>query len=118
MQQPPVPPGKRQIHLNIPPHLSAVYANAVMISQNKNEIFLDFAQILPNDFRAQMQSRVAMTPVNAKLFLRALQQNIETYEKHHGEIELPQQPATLADQLFGGVQKPETDNESEPPSNE
>lgn len=114
--QAPIPPNKRQIQLNIPANLSAIYANAVMISQTHSEIILDFIQILPNDPRAKVQNRVAMTPANAKLFLKAFQQNIETYEQKHGEIDLPPQPATLADQLFGAIQKP--DDESDPQADE
>lgn len=119
--QPPIPPkNNRQIHLNIPADMNAIYANGVLISQAPSEIFLDFMQMLPNTPQAKVQGRVVMTPINAKMFLQALQKNIENYEKKHGEIQLPPQPATLADQLFGGIAKPEQDpeNESGPQTNE
>ena len=99
-------PPQRKLNLEIPSNLSAVYSNAVMVSQTNTEIVLDFLQIMPNDPRARIQSRVVMTPAGAKAFLRALSQNLERYEEKHGEIEVPPAPATLADQLFGGV-KPE-----------
>ena len=106
MTQPP----NAQIRLEIPANLSAIYSNAVIISQTTNEIVLDFLQIMPNDPRARVQTRVVMTPTNAKLFLKALEANLARFEANYGEIPIPQQQSTLADQLFGGV-KPE----GEPP---
>jgi hypothetical protein len=103
MSQPNPPAGQRQLRLEIPNNLSAVYANAVVITQTHSEILFDFVQIVPNDPRARIQSRVAMTPANAKLFLRALQTNLDRFEEKHGEISLPPQPVSLADQLFGQI---------------
>ncbi len=96
-------PANRQIRLDIPATLSATYANAVIVSQTASEIVLDFLQVMPNDPRARVQSRVVMTPTNAKLFLKALENNLAKYEEKNGEIATPQQPGTLADQLFGMV---------------
>ncbi len=101
-----------QIRLEIPANLTAIYANAAIVNQTMSEIILDFLQILPNDPRARVQTRIVMTPTNAKLFLNAQQANLARYEETHGEIPVPpQQPGnTLADQLFGTI-KPE----GEPP---
>ncbi|MBZ0287904.1 MAG: DUF3467 domain-containing protein [Anaerolineae bacterium] len=111
MQTPPPQP-QRKLNLELPANLSVVYANAVVINQTNSEIILDFLQIMPNDPRARVLSRIVMTPVNAKLFLNALGVNLEHFEKAHGVIQLPAQPVSLADQLFGGL-KPE-DNKDEP----
>ncbi|PJF23447.1 MAG: DUF3467 domain-containing protein [Phototrophicales bacterium] len=108
MSQPPQNKS-RQLRLEIPANLSAVYSNAVIISQTNSEIILDFIQIMPNDPRARVQSRVAMTPANAKAFLNALQQNLERYEEKHGEIKLPPRPPSLADQLFSNFKTDEND---------
>lgn len=96
-------PQNRQVRLEIPATLSATYANAVIVSQTTSEIVLDFLQVMPNDPRARVQSRVVMTPTNAKLFLKALESNLAKYEEKNGEIVTPPQPSTLADQLFGMV---------------
>lgn len=106
MTQPAQPPGNRQLRLEIPATLSATYANAAIVSQTTSEIVLDFVQIMPNDPRARVQTRVVMTPTNAKLFLKALETNLARYEEKHGEIVIPPQPTSLADQLFGTI-KPE-----------
>lgn len=104
-QQP--PQNQRQLRLEIPANLSATYANAAIVSQTNSEIVLDFVQIMPNDPRARIQTRVVMTPANAKAFLKALETNLARYEEKYGEIPLPpQHPNTLADQLFGTI-KPE-----------
>ncbi|MBL8133798.1 MAG: DUF3467 domain-containing protein [Anaerolineae bacterium] len=100
---------QRQLRIEVPQNLSAVYANVVIVSHTGSEVIMDFTQVLPNDPRARVQSRIVMTPTNAKLFLRALETNLERFEEKHGEIVLPPQPATLADQLFGGV-KPTGDS--------
>lgn len=100
------PANNRQIRLEIPANLSATYANAVIVSQTTSEIVLDFLQMMPNDPRARVQTRVVMTPTNAKLFLKALETNLARYEEKHGEIVVPAQPTSLADQLFGTL-KPE-----------
>ena len=108
------PQPQRKLNLEIPANLNVIYANAVVINQNNSEIILDFLQIMPNDPRARVLSRIVMTPANAKLFLNALGVNLEHFEKTYGVITLPAQPTTLADQLFGGL-KPE-DNKDEPPN--
>lgn len=110
--QPAQPGQPGQFRLEIPNNLTAVYANAAMVSQTHSEIILDFIQVLPNDPRARVQTRMVMTPANAKLFMQALQTNLERFEAKHGAISLPPKPVTLADQLFGGV-KPEDEASSD-----
>lgn len=110
-QKPPKPP-QRQLRLEIPANLNALYSNAVIVSHTNSEIVLDFLQVMPNDPRARVQTRVVLTPANAKLFMRALENNIARYEEKHGEIELPPQPISLADQLFGSI-KPEDEPKDE-----
>ena len=107
------PPAQRQLRLELPANLNAVYANAVIISQTNTEIVMDFLQVMPNDPRARVQTRVVMTPVSAKSFLKALEQNLTRYEEKHGEIVLPATPASLADQLFGTVKPPDEGEEED-----
>jgi hypothetical protein len=109
--QPPQPP--RQINLEIPANLSPVYANFVVINHTHSEVILDFAQLMLPDPRARVLARIVMTPANAKSFLNALGINLEHFEREHGEIKLPLQSPTLADQLFGGF-KPEDDKDKPP----
>ncbi len=103
------PQPARQLRLETPANLNAQYANAVIISQTHSEIIMDFIQVMPNDLRARIQTRIAMTPANAKLFLNALNENLTKFEEKHGEISLPPQPVSLADQLFGSIKPTEGD---------
>lgn len=107
----PKQPQKRQLRLEMPKDPSATYANTVMVSHTLNEVILDFIQIMPNDTRARVQKRIVMTPAHAKMFMNALQDNIQKFEDKHGEINLPQRQS-LADQLFGSV-KPTSDEEDD-----
>lgn len=106
-------PKKRKIKLEMPKDPSGKYSNMVMISHNKNEMFLDFIQTFPHDPRAKVQQRIVMTPTHAKLFLNALQENMERFESNFGEVTVPKRPASLADQLFGGVQNSASDEDEE-----
>jgi hypothetical protein len=113
-------PAPRRLNLEIPGDLAATYANFAVITHSPWEVFLDFAQILPNVPKARVQARLVLTPVNAKMLLKALEENIARYETQYGEIVLPQRPQTLADQLFSTI-RPDDDSENDPdegPQNE
>ena len=66
-----------------------VYANLVLISHSSSEFVLDFAKMLPGLQRATVQARIVMTPQHAKLFLRALEENVTKYEEKYGAVRLP-----------------------------
>lgn len=91
------PPPPPQITLEVPPDLEPAYSNFAIIAHSPSEMVLDFAAHLPNSPKARVTARVVMTPLNAKLLLRALADNIGKYETQFGEIQVP---PTLAEQLF------------------
>ncbi len=62
------------------------YSNFAIVSHSPEELVVDFARMLPGKEEATIVSRVIMTPKNAKMFLRALENNIENFEKKFGEI--------------------------------
>ena len=105
-QQQPTPGPK----IDIPDELKPVYANLARISHSPADIVLDFAQLLPGENKATIQARVLMTPLSAKLLLRALQENLSRYENTFGEISIPKNN-TLAENLFKGLQPPEPPKE-------
>ena len=102
-------PKPKQVSIEIPKELSAVYANVAFISHTPAEMVIDFAQVLPRMPKGTVMSRVIMSPVHAKMLQRALGQNIDKYEQQFGEIRLPTQ-SSLADQLF---RFPHSDNPNE-----
>lgn len=109
----PKTPQPRRLNLEIPADLSAVYANFAIITHSPWEVFLDFAQILPNVPKARVRTRIVLTPTNAKMLLKALQDNIDRYEKQNGEIKLPPRALSLADQLFNSIRSHEEGDEGD-----
>ena len=107
----PKKPTPRRLNLEVPANLAATYANFALISHSASEVFLDFAQILPNTPKARVQARLVVSPTNAKMLLKALQENIARYEAQHGEINTPARPASLADQLFSTIRSDDEDGE-------
>jgi len=63
-----------------------VYSNLAIITHSNAEFVIDFTRVMPGVKKAKVQSRVIMTPQHAKLLLNALKDNIEKFEKRHGEI--------------------------------
>jgi hypothetical protein len=51
-----------------------------------------------------------MTPLSAKLLMRAIQENLARYEAAFGEINIPKNN-DLATNLFKGIQPPEPPKE-------
>ena len=98
-QQSPQPQG---LQIDIPANLDAAYSNFVVIQHTPAEFVFDFVRVLPNMPHAKVGARVIMTPMHAKLLLRALQDNIDKYEAQYGVIYTPQQGGEqLVSKLFG-----------------
>ncbi len=97
MKDKPAPPGAPR--LQFPPDHQPVYANMARITHSPSEFVIDLARLLPDDTGPRVQARVLMSPLSAKLFYRALAENIAKFEAHFGEIQIPG-PGSLADQLF------------------
>lgn len=78
-------PNEIQIELS-PEVAKGIYSNFAMIAHSPNEFFIDFITMAPNMPGAKVQSRIVMTPENAKNLLGALMQNVKDYENTFGEI--------------------------------
>lgn len=86
-------------NLIMPQDVHTAYANLVRIAHTPAELVFDYARFLPGEGGAKVVSRLIMSPLGAKLLLKALTENISKYEAVYGEIKLPQKPS-LADFLF------------------
>ncbi len=85
---------QREIKIELTPEMaSGKYANLAIITHSVNEFFMDFVSVVPNAPQARVQSRIIMTPENAKTLLMALQDNIRKYEANFGTITPKGQPA-------------------------
>lgn len=85
--------------IEVPEETNAVYANMVRIAHSPSDLVFDFAHLMPGVSPARVQARVVMSPLGAKLFQRALADNLARYEAAFGEIKIPGE-STLADTLF------------------
>jgi hypothetical protein len=107
---PPRPPAHQLPPLEIPPDLGVEYVNLVRIAHSPSELVFDFAYLLPGNSPARVRSRIVMSPLGAKLFYRALAENLAKFESTFGEINVPGDH-TLADHLFRPPASPEKPNQ-------
>jgi hypothetical protein len=105
--QPNRPLGPNFPPIEIPPEMDVTYVNVVRIAHSPSELVFDFAHLVPGGVPAKIRSRIVMSPLGAKLFYRALAENLSKYEAAFGEINVPGDN-TLADSLFraGGPSTP------------
>lgn len=111
-KQPPAP----GFNMEMPEDLQPVYSNVARISHTPFDFVLDFSQALPGLPHSKVLSRVIMSPAGAKLFMRALTENISRYEAIFGEITLPKGDTGLADNLFRRIQPPDAPSAEPPPA--
>ena len=80
-----------QVQVNMTPEVEkGVYSNLTIMGFTPTEFIMYFVFHHPGMPRANVQSRVIMTPAQAKRLMRLLEQNIMNYEKNNGMIALPE----------------------------
>ncbi|MBE2281247.1 MAG: DUF3467 domain-containing protein [Ignavibacteriaceae bacterium] len=100
MSQDQKPPANQPQQLNIEideKEAEGTYSNLAFIIHSPAEFIIDFTCVVPGMQKAKVRSRIITTPQHAKVFLRALQDNINKYEQRYGEIKVDVNP----DQQFG-----------------
>src|SRR4030042_2223747 len=79
----------RKLTIQVDPNLeTGVYSNTTTIMHSEAEVLIDFGMFVPGRNVIRVVSRVIMNPKHAKLFLRALKDNITKYEEKFGEINI------------------------------
>ena len=87
--------GQQQLQIELKEETAqGVYSNLAMITHSSSEFVMDFIIILPGMAKAQVKSRVIMSPEHAKRLLMALQDNVAKYENSFGTIEMKAQKGT------------------------
>ena len=71
------------------------YANFANILHNPTEFVFDFGRAVPGRQDVKVVSRILTTPFHARQLLRALQKNIELYERQYGPIRSDFQAPTM-----------------------
>ena len=65
-----------------------IYSNLAIISHSSSEFVLDFIRIMPGIPKAEVKSRIVLTPEHAKRLLLALGENMSKYEATHGFVKV------------------------------
>jgi hypothetical protein len=78
---------KNQINIELKEDMAqGKYANLAVITHSSSEFVVDFVGVMPGVPKAQVVSRIIMTPEHAKRLMLALTDNIKKYESVHGSI--------------------------------
>jgi hypothetical protein len=62
------------------------YANLAIITHSHAEFVIDFVSVMPGTPKSKVKSRIIFTPMHAKRFLKALEDNVNRYEAANGTI--------------------------------
>jgi hypothetical protein len=76
-----------------------IYSNLAIITHSQSEFVVDFIKMMPGVPKAKVKSRIVLTPQHAKRLVKALAENIATYEQMNGKIKEFDNPFPIN---FGG----------------
>jgi len=81
---------QNQINIELTPEIAeGIYSNLAIISHSSSEFVIDFIRLMPGTPKANVKSRIILTPEHAKRLLFALQDNLDKYEAIFGKIKMP-----------------------------
>ena len=80
---------QNQINIELKEEIAqGIYSNLAIISHSSSEFILDFVRIMPGIPKAEVKSRIILTPEHAKRLLLALGENMSKYESTHGAVKV------------------------------
>ena len=78
---------ENQINIELSAEVAeGTYSNLAIISHSSSEFVVDFIRIMPGTPKANVKSRIILTPEHAKRLLFALEENVAKYESVFGKI--------------------------------
>ncbi len=78
---------KNQLSIELNEEIAqGIYSNLAVITHSPSEFVMDFIRVMPGVPKAQVKSRIVVTPEHAKRLMMALMDNIKRYEAQHGPI--------------------------------
>jgi type III secretory pathway component EscV len=81
-------PSQNQLNIEISEEVAeGTYANLAIITHSHAEFVIDFVNVMPGTPKSKVKSRIILTPMHAKRFMKALIENIERYEAVNGKIQ-------------------------------
>jgi Protein of unknown function (DUF3467). len=94
---------KNEINIELDEKVAqGTYSNLAVITHSNSEFILDFIRIMPGLPKAQVQSRIILTPEHAKRLLLALQDNLSKFEAKHGQIKIDNNEPPVIPMTFNG----------------
>ena len=94
---------EQKIDINLSEEVAqGIYSNLAIISHSSSEFVVDFIRIMPGTPKANVKSRIILTPEHAKRLLMAMEENVAKYEAQNGKIKV--ENANQPMPLFGGGQ--------------
>jgi hypothetical protein len=97
-------PNPNQISIELKEEVAqGIYSNLAVITHSPSEFIVDFIRVMPGIPKAEVKSRIILTPEHAKRLLNALKDNIAKFESVHGPIKHAEgQGGTMVPMNFGG----------------
>jgi uncharacterized protein (DUF1778 family) len=87
-------PNQKQINIELDEKMAeGIYSNLAIINHSVSEFVVDFISMMPGAPKAKVKSRIILTPQHAKKFLKALNDNVQRFEKANGAIKDYEQPS-------------------------
>jgi hypothetical protein len=78
---------KNQLNIELKEEVAqGTYSNLAIITHSASEFVIDFVRMMPGLPKANVQSRIILTPEHAKRLLAALKENVAKFESMHGPI--------------------------------
>jgi hypothetical protein len=76
-----------QINIELKEEIAqGTYSNLAIITHSSSEFVLDFVRVMPGIPKADVKSRIILTPEHAKRLMLALKDNLHKFESVHGPI--------------------------------
>ena len=96
-------PKQNQISIELKEEVAqGIYSNLAIITHSSSEFVIDYVRVMPGVPKADVKSRVILTPEHAKRLMLALQDNIKKYESVHGAIKKVEGSGAPIPMNFGG----------------
>ncbi len=90
------------LNIELSPEIAdGTYSNLAIITHSHSEFIVDFINVMPGLPKANVKSRIILTPQHAKRLFRALQENIGKFESVYGKIKEPESIEGLPFNLGG-----------------
>ena len=95
---------KNEINIELNEEVAqGTYSNLAIITHSSSEFIIDFVRMMPGVPKAQVKSRIILTPEHAKRLLLALQENVSKYEAAHGKVKVDNGAPAIPMNFGGGM---------------